>query len=67
MITQADVDKLEAALARGVLTVRQADGTTITYASAAELLRAIAYAKAQVEAATTAGNVSQSFVTHTRG
>lgn len=66
MITQADVDKLEAALARGVLTVRQADGTTVTYASTAELLKAIAYAKAQVEASTTAGVVSQSLMKFTR-
>lgn len=41
MATQADIDRLEAALARGELSVRAADGSMVTYRSVTELQQAI--------------------------
>jgi hypothetical protein len=39
MATQAEVDALRTNAARGVLEVRAADGSTVKYASPAEMLR----------------------------
>lgn len=52
-ITQADVDRLEAALASGTMEVEY-DGRRVKYASVDGLVRAIGYAKAQLAA--TAGS-----------
>lgn len=49
-LTQADLDKLEKAFARGVLTVSYA-GQTVTFANGAEMLQRIAYVKAALAAA----------------
>lgn len=46
-LTQTDLDRLEAALAKGVRTVSYG-GNTVTFGSSAELLSAIAYVKAQL-------------------
>jgi hypothetical protein len=43
MATQADIDRLEAAIARGELKVRAADGREITYRSVAEMTAAVAF------------------------
>lgn len=43
MATQADIDRLEAAIARGELKVRAADGSEITYRSVAEMIAAVAF------------------------
>jgi len=46
-LTQADVDKLERAIALGVRTVQYANGQ-VTYQDTASMLRALAYAKNQL-------------------
>jgi hypothetical protein len=46
MATQADIDRLEALLARGVLRVRAPDGSEITYASPEQMRGAIASMRA---------------------
>lgn len=51
MTTQADVDALRAAAARGVLTVRFADGRQVTYASPTELLTIAAKLEGQIASA----------------
>lgn len=43
MATQADIDRLESAIARGELKVRSADGSEITYRSIAEMQQAVAF------------------------
>jgi hypothetical protein len=45
-LTQADLDKLEKAYVRGVRSVSYGNGNTVTFASGAEMLKAIQYAKA---------------------
>lgn len=47
-ITQADVDRLEAAVVRGELTVEY-DGRRVTYRSMNELLQALSYAKGELQ------------------
>lgn len=43
-LTQADVDRLEKSIARGVLRVEYASGS-VTYHSVDDMLKALAYAK----------------------
>lgn len=66
-LTQADVDRLEQAVARGELTVEY-DGRRITYRSMDELLKAVAYVKGAVAAqSATAPSDRQSFAAFNRG
>ena len=61
--TQADVDRLEAALSEGVLTV-EVEGERITYRSVDDLLKALGHVKGKLEAA--AGNPRHSVATFSR-
>ena len=47
--TQDQIDRLEAALAKGVLEV-QTENERIRYTSTAEMLRALAYLRGQIQA-----------------
>ena len=58
--TQAQIDKLQAAIASGALTVRNSNGELVTYRSLAEMERALATMKADV-AGTTARRRSTGF------
>ncbi|HEY4775893.1 MAG TPA: hypothetical protein VIH40_13865 [Xanthobacteraceae bacterium] len=49
-LTQSDIDKLEKAIARGVLRVEYAQGS-VTYQSIDDMLKALAYAKNAIAAA----------------
>lgn len=51
MATQAEVDALRAAAARGVTQVRSADGSQVTYASPAEMLQVAAQLETQIGSA----------------
>jgi hypothetical protein len=42
MATQADIDRIEAAIARGELRVRAPDGSEVTYRSVSDLQQALA-------------------------
>ncbi|MGE0154797.1 MAG: phage head-tail joining protein [Reyranellaceae bacterium] len=64
-ISQTDIDRLEAALMRGELTVEY-DGQRVTYRSVAELKAAIAYAKDALAAATPAGAQTVSYAAFAR-
>jgi hypothetical protein len=46
-LTQADVDKLKLAIARGVRSVTYASGTVV-YQSTADMLRALAFAEQEL-------------------
>lgn len=46
-LTQTDVDRLEKAIAKGVLKVEY-DGEAVTYQSVDQMLKALAYAKAEL-------------------
>lgn len=48
MATQADLDRLDAAIASGVTQVRFADGRSVTYATITEMLAARAFLASQV-------------------
>lgn len=48
MATQADIDALEAALARGEKTVRFADGRSVEYRSPSEIATALAILRPSV-------------------
>lgn len=48
MATQADIDRLEAAMARGELKVRHSDGAEITYRSVSDMIAAAAYLRNQI-------------------
>lgn len=50
MATQTDLDNIEAAIARGVLIVRQGD-RTVQYATIDEMIRAAGYLRAQISSA----------------
>lgn len=66
-LSQSDVDRLEAAVARGELTVEY-DGRRVTYRSMNELLQALAYVKGEVQ--NQAGSAQQnrmSYVQFDRG
>lgn len=68
MITAADVNRLETALATGHLTA-EIEGERITYRSVAELKAALGYAKAELAGAgttATGGGPAQSFGQFTR-
>jgi hypothetical protein len=54
MATQADIDRIEAAMARGELKVRAPDGSEVTYRSVGELQQALAVLQNRM--ATTAFN-----------
>lgn len=60
-ISQAGIDRLEAALVSGELTVEY-DGTRITYRSTDDLRKAIAYAREQLNVA--AGRPSRTTQTY---
>lgn len=64
-IAQADIDRMETALSKGILTVER-DGRRVTYQTSTELLKAISYAKAELAAAAGTGT-TQSFAQFTRG
>lgn len=55
--TQSQLEKLEAAYARGVLSVREANGNTVTYASLESMDKAIQKIRTELE-------VSSSSTTH---
>ena len=61
-LTQADLDRLEAALAKGVRTVSYG-GNTVTFGSVQELKEAISYVKAQLD---TSGGSMTSFASFAR-
>lgn len=48
ILSQADVDKLKKAIARGVLKVRY-DNEEVTYQSIDQMLKALAFAEAELE------------------
>lgn len=64
-LAQADLDKLETALASGQLTVDY-DGRRVTFRSVAELRSAIDYVKAELAAAGGSARTTQSFAAHSR-
>lgn len=64
-LTQADVDRLEAAVASGTLKV-MTDGNMVEYDSAEALLRRLAYVKAVVQGATSAPRTMMAVTTFTR-
>jgi len=64
-ITQADIDNLEVALAKGYQTV-EIEGRRVTYRSIAELRSALAYAKAEVAQNAAPAPSTQSFMTFDR-
>lgn len=47
-LTQADLDALEKAYARGVLTVSYANGNSVTFPNSTDMLRRIQYVKNQL-------------------
>lgn len=49
-LTQTDVDRLEKAIARGVLKVDY-DGHSVTYQSVPDMMKALAFAKDQIASA----------------
>lgn len=49
--TSADISTLESAMATGALRVKFADGREVTYSSIAEIITALAMARAEVAAA----------------
>lgn len=49
-LTQSDIDKLEKAIARGLLRVEYSSGS-VTFQSTADMLKALAYAKDAIAAA----------------
>lgn len=63
-LTQADLDRLEKAYARGVLTVSYA-GQTVTFASSADMLKRIQYVKDAL-AGMAAGRPSSTYATFER-
>lgn len=65
-ITQADIDRLETALANGEKTVTFANKGSVTYRDVSELKAAIAYLKAELAAQSSAGAAGVSFVQFTR-
>lgn len=65
-LTQTDLDRLEAALATGELTVDYGEGRRVTYRSIAELRQAIDYTKAQLQAASADGATTSSVTSFTR-
>ena len=64
-MTEADVDALKRALASGELEVTYLGRKTV-YRSVDDLLKAIAYAEAEVAAASAAGLTTQSVAAHIR-
>lgn len=61
MATQADLDALEAALARGESRVRFADGREVTYRSVGELREALAILSVRVTSAPMMRTTTTSF------
>lgn len=53
--TQTDLDRIDRVIAAGELTVRFADGKMVTYRSMADLQRAKAAIKAEIDAAANGG------------
>lgn len=47
-LTQADLDALEKAYARGVLTVSYINGNSVTFANADDMMKRIQYVKNQL-------------------
>lgn len=64
--TQADLTRLERALANGTTSV-EVDGQRISYRSLSEIREAISYVKEQLSAASAAPAVMVSYASHTRG
>lgn len=62
--SQADLDRLKSALAKGVTSV-EVDGQRITYRSVAELRQAISMVESELQAATTP-SVTLSFASFSR-
>ncbi len=63
-LTQADIDRLETALATGELTVEY-DGKRVTFRSVDEIQRAISYARARLAEAAGA-DTTQSYLSFSR-
>jgi len=59
ILTQTDIDKLKQAIARGVLKVRY-DNEEVTYQSTEDMLKALAFAEAEL-----AGSSSDRYVPST--
>jgi len=64
-ISQTDIDRLEAALMRGELTVEY-DGQRVTYRSVAELKAAIGYGKEALAAASATGAQTVTYASFSR-
>jgi hypothetical protein len=62
MATQAEIDALRSAAARGVLEVRGSDGRTVKYASPSEMLKVAAEIEGLLTTATFQRTTFTSFV-----